>query len=252
MRPTCLPASGQSCAVTASFNLRNGPNCTCMNSSIIRMPSPCIRCTCIPTDFMPPNAGIIPYPVINSTATHAHTNAKKRPSDSRHSRQRTGGSSPPTAGRRHTYAKNMPPTQTTAARVCTAIAIAMDISEFPGLRYAGSIHTPSNLTMVVFVRSHVFVGASASSRMARGAGTGAWFARKRAPTGSASRIAAYPCRSERELANGAWCWHPHLVRPQAGSYTNKDLANRLRDRARNPRAALTLLGRLPVRRAAGA
>src|ERR1700733_4950090 len=64
---------------------------------------------------------------------HAHTQGKKFPSTRRNSGSRTEGSSAAAAGRSMTWAKNMPPTQMTAARIWNNSAIAMTGSLILGL-----------------------------------------------------------------------------------------------------------------------
>src|SRR3569832_2392813 len=80
---------------------------------------------------MPPkNANNMPSPVSSKVTTAVHTQGKKLTNTRTHRRSRSGGSSTSTAaGRNAMYAKNIPPTHTTAESRWSTNALAISIPQ---------------------------------------------------------------------------------------------------------------------------
>src|SRR3569623_1594015 len=80
---------------------------------------------------MPPkNANNLPYPVSSKVPTAVNTQGKKLTITRTHRRSRSGGSSTSTAaGRNAMYAKNIPPTHTTAESRWSTNALAISIPQ---------------------------------------------------------------------------------------------------------------------------
>src|ERR1700751_1429774 len=104
------------------------------------MPIPCISWTWSPIPANPAyKSKIIAYRVSRSRTIAAKTHAKNRPRTRNHSVRRGPGSSVTAAGRSTWWAKNMPPTQTTAESVCRisdtdAIAVVSATARLVGTR----------------------------------------------------------------------------------------------------------------------
>ena len=79
----------------------------------------------------------IANPLMSSTATAPQTHGKKRANTRCHSASRVGGSSGPVLGRSTRMAKNMPPTQITAATMWNATPIISIVDLLYGAGLAG-------------------------------------------------------------------------------------------------------------------
>ncbi len=99
-----------------------------------------MMCTCTGTAAMPPICRTMAWPDSSSAITDTQTQGKKRPNTPRHNDRRSGGSRVAmAAGRRHWWAKNMPPTQTTLARTWISVSVLCNMGVSERLRQTPSL-----------------------------------------------------------------------------------------------------------------